>query len=42
VQQLIEGSTAVLGTRPWHYLVEVAGAARAVPLSKPGLPGGRQ
>jgi len=35
VQQVIDGSTAVLGIRPWHYLVEAAGAAREVPVTRP-------
>jgi hypothetical protein len=42
VQQVIDSSTTVLGTRPWHYLVEVAGAAREVPVSGTSLSGERR
>jgi galactokinase len=31
VQQVIDPATAARGTAPWHYLVEVAGAARELP-----------
>jgi galactokinase len=42
VQQVIDSSTTVLGTRPWHYLVEVAGAAREVPVNGTSLSGERR